>query len=161
MVPSETVQALLAFAGVAIVFLLFYQLFVPGFNKVEKTSEVYFDLAIEKIDAAKANPGETKEISALSSDDGPKYYLIYFGEKNYLELAPKEIFIASSNTPNQLCVCSIDDETIKCDYCKGIEKPITLNENPESEFSILLNKVVKVIFEDGHYKFKITEESNE
>jgi hypothetical protein len=160
MTVSEIVQLLLATAGIVIVILLFYQLMSPSFNKTKKTSEAYFDIVLEKLEAAKVNQGESQKIITLSSNNVVAYYLVYFGEGNYFELTPQEIFIVSKNIPNQLCVCSIDGEKIKCDYCEGLEKPITINGNQEPEFSIPLNEEIEISFEDGHYKFKTSGETN-
>jgi len=159
MLSTEVIQIILAAVGAFLVFMIFYAFLVPDFNKTDKTSEAYFDIVTEKLTAAEK--GTTQIITSLSAQEDVEHYLVYFGEENFLELTSKKIFITSENVQNQLCICSIDEDTIKCDYCKSLQKPITLNNEILPKFNVLVKDPIKITFENGHYNFKTSEEVNE
>jgi len=160
MLPTELVQLILAVAGAVIVFIIFYAFFVPDFNKTDKTSEAYFNIVTEKLTAAEK--GTTQLMAGLSAQEDVEHYLVYFGEENFLELTSKKIFVAKENVPNQLCICSIDENTIKCNYCTSLQKPATLNNEILPKFNILLKDPTEITYlsEKGHYNFKTSEEVN-
>jgi hypothetical protein len=125
LLDENSIEIVLAVAGIFILFMVLFALFSPSYDEADKIAESYFDRlgeAIESVDLGKKGSFFMLDYG----EKGLKFYLISFGDKAVAEYDGKS-FVTSASFERGLCVCSLEAGETSCDYCIDLEFPTDLD----------------------------------
>ncbi len=147
---KEIIEILLAAAGVFVVVWLLYGLISPSFDKVDKTSEAFFDTFLEQVSVADKNG--VGKFSIWQKEDKVRYFLVYFGSGKSHEVED-ENFVALKEGDNLVCLCSVEEDKRSCEYCKNLNSVVELKGEEGREY-IGYGEEIEMRFVNGFYKFE-------
>src|SRR3990167_1681659 len=153
LLDKEAIEVLLAIAGVILLVILLYNIFIPEFDEADKTSESFFNDFKEQIKIA--DNGEIGEflIWDLKKDDKISYHLVYFdGLISYEDL--NIVFNSPGNNENHICICSFDGTRSVCNHCTNLASPPLIGGN-EVNFVARSGEKVLIKKEEKGYEFFI------
>lgn len=160
MVNREIIELLIAAAGIVMIILLFYNLIAPSQDKVDKTSEVFFDLFVDQISVV--DDGRVGEFSIWQEPEDVKLFLIYFGnvdgnKERLTFIKDKRLYEPlvkyQYDHKNVYCVCSKEKKNHGCSYCANLASIASLEGSSGTPWKLGYNEGIKMKFENGLYNF--------
>lgn len=141
LIINETLELILAVAGIAIVVILLYNLIAPSFDSEDKTAEAYFNSFKQAIQTAEK--GGTGVFEIWQPESTTNFYLIYFGTKVSYKKDNQEFFSLEKNI-NHACLCYSNEKEISCNYCENLPYPLK-KEEQDNSFHIGANENINII----------------
>jgi|SRR3989338_7769503 len=148
----EILELILAAAGIIILVILLYQLFMPKFDKNEESAKSFFEQLKKEI--ARADSGEIGEFKIWGNAN---IFLLYFGNQRTF-LYPLDNSIALTIQPhdkNYVCICYWETkEKYNCKSCMSLKAPANIYWHDEyGKWYLPDEKSVKIQKNSGEYTF--------
>lgn len=152
---SQILELILSVAAVFLLIALMAALFLPGFNKLDRGSEGYFNTLLEQI--AIADEGGEGEFSLWQPTGKKKtdFFLIYFGDR--FKFSAGDRTFLSMGRENRLCVCYWDGSEGICDYCEELKYPASYDGVYDEPWIIATGEQVSIVKGENQYEFVKTE----
>jgi hypothetical protein len=143
MVGDTAIEVIIGIAVAAVLILLMFSLFNPGYDEADEIAESYFERLENVIEIA--DSGGTGEIAMLDRGDKDlKFYLVYFGDIAQFEsseggfiselIGSERIFSSSKVGENVICVCYWQGERNICRYCSELD--LQASKESDGRFSV-------------------------
>lgn len=123
MVSENAIGLILAVAVTFVLILLLVGLYGGSFNKGEEGAKSYFNSLEDAIDEVD-DFGKSDFLMLDLSNEGLKFYLVYFGEA-FVFVDKSEGEFLRSDSKKSLCICYLQGEKILCDDCMKLKGTVS------------------------------------
>jgi len=162
-VTNETVQLIVAAAGVIVLLLWFALLYNPGYDSANEIRESYFEMLEDAVAVADGGGKGEFYMIDLGEVDGEdvEFYLVYFGSDVVFKYESKS-FARKGSGVNAICVCSWYENKGVCTDCSNLDLPATYIQGEGTSFyseslgkwAFVQNDRLVVQKEGGKYVFR-------
>jgi lysozyme len=162
LVTSEIIEVVLVVAGVFVIVVFLYNLISPTFDRGDKISESFLGILEEQIEIADSGGMGEFYFWGLESAEGENldYFLVYFGDRNSVNLTLDVSFVSEGNNKNNVCICSFDEGITSCKHCKVLELPALFSQDTEEMF-VGEGRKIGIVNEKTHYNFIVEPKSGD
>jgi hypothetical protein len=149
LVSDETLELILAGAGVILLLFLLYILISPYFSKQDETLKSYLQSLNSEI--GKANSGGVGEFMIYQDND---VYLVYFGNKSVAGLTGENWrFFMKKSYKNNICFCRktdvVDNKACNPKFCTSLDRAAVLINNSEADSRFIVSYYQKLTIKKG------------
>jgi hypothetical protein len=126
---SNVFGIMLAVATIVVITVVIVSVISPYFDKEEKGAKNYFNTFMKQVEIA--DGGKVGSFSLWQdsnlNEDSEGYYLVYFGS-GYKFNANDIEFVSLGINENRICVCYIEENEGRCDFCENLKFPMVRKE---------------------------------
>jgi hypothetical protein len=145
LVTDNTVELIIAAAGIVILIWLLIALYSPTYNENAEITKSYFQMFNEQVSSADSGVEGSLTFWGPESEE-VKFYLAYFGGLSSFDKGG-QIFTTRKKNENAICVCYVvkDSEKAVCKSCKDLDFPVEYSQSApwilEEVKQLKINKV--------------------
>jgi len=148
MVSENTVQTIIAVAGVILIIFVAYNLLSTNYDVADEATKAFFETLDEQIRIADNGGLGEFLIWDYNLEDEIFYFLVYFGDSiTYLD------FKSTGNNVNHICVCSSTEGVKVCNSCMNLARNVEYLESVDGNFIIGSGEKIAIKRTGDSYEF--------